>query len=169
MQIGREFDPFALTRPAIERMERAAQDVSDAFHARLAVDARDLGIELQNLGTRVERITAGVPLAIPGAPPGVGGTTIPGEVQPRGPAAGKIRTEEQARLDEQFSLIFDDFLVNIITARQTMSGAFSDLALNIADTFAIELTKAMRESFIKPMVQGMTELLQEGLHHFLAA
>ena len=73
VQIGREFDPFALTRPAIERMERAAQDVSDMFHARLAVDARDLGIELQNLGTRVERITAGVPLAIPGAPPGVGG------------------------------------------------------------------------------------------------
>jgi hypothetical protein len=79
------------------------------------------------------------------------------------PPPSTIRTEEQARLDEQFSAIFDDFFVTILTAQNTLGGAFAGLALGIADTFAIELTKAMRESFITPMVRGLTELLQEGL------
>ena len=84
-------------------------------------------------------------------------------LQPRGPAAGKIRTEEQARLDDQFALIFDDFMVTLLTAQDTLGGAFKGLALGLADTFAIELTKAMRESFINFLVPALTDLLQEGL------
>ena len=53
-----------------------------------------------------------------------------------------IRTEEQARLDEQFSLIFDDMLISILTAQKTVGDAFAGLAIGIVDTFAIEFTKA---------------------------
>ena len=163
LPIGQTINALALLRPAIEYMERQTQYAADAMKALAESDARDLAITLKNLGTRVERIIEGVPLAIPGAPPGVGGTSIPGEVQPRGPAAGKIRTEAQDRLDEQFSYIFDDMLVSILTARKTIGEAFGDLALGIIDVFAVEFTKSLREAFITPVVRGLTDLLQDAL------
>jgi len=163
LPIGQTINALALLRSTIEYTERQTQYAADAMKALAESDARDLAITLKNLGTRVERIIGGVPLAIPGAPPGVGGTTIPGEVQPRGPAAGGIRTEAQARLDEQFSYIFDDMLVSILTARKTIGEAFGDLALGIIDVFAVEFTKSLREAFITPVVRGLTDLLQDAL------
>jgi hypothetical protein len=138
-----------------ERAEGVANGLA-AMNARL----------LEILGARAELIRQGVPLPLAGGMIQQGGPGQPSPGAPifRGlPPPSTIRTEEQARLDEQFSAIFDDFFVTILTAQNTLGGAFAGLALGIADTFAIELTKAMRESFITPMVRGLTELLQEGL------
>lgn len=121
------------------------------------------------LGERVGKLAKGVPLVIPGAPPGVGGTTIPGELQPKGPPADKIRTEQQAALDAEFSAIFDNFLFSVLTAQKSLGEAFGDLALGIVDTFAIEFSKAMREAFITPIIKGLTDLLVSGLKSILAS
>jgi len=121
------------------------------------------------LGERVGKLAKGVPLVIPGAPPGVGGTTIPGELQPKGPPADTIRTEQQAALDEQFASIFDGFLFSVLTAQKSLGEAFGDLALGIVDTFAIEFSKAMREAFITPIIKGLTDLLVSGLKSILAS
>jgi len=132
------------------------------------VDATSPIGRIENLGKAIEKITKGVPLALPpGLSPvqqGGPGQPFPGAPIFTGmPAPDTIRTYEQARLDDQFSLIFDDFLVSILTAQKTLSQAFGGLALGIADQFAIEFTKAFRESFITPVVQGLTDLLNDAL------
>jgi len=74
-----------------------------------------------------------------------------------------LRTEEQARLDEQFSVIFDDMLVSILTAQKTLGGAFAGLAFGIVDTFAVEFTKELRRSFIDPIIRDLTDMLQSAV------
>ena len=157
---GLTFDQVLdLLGKGMKQVEENAQGVANGM---AAINARLLEI----LGARAEWIRQGVPLPLP---PGLIQTGGPGQPFPGAPeffglpSPKDIRTEEQARLDQQFEAIFDDFFVTILTAQNTLSGAFAGLALGIADTFAIELTKAMRESFITPLVRGMTELLQEGL------
>ena len=92
------------------------------------------------------------------------GQPIPGgEIFGGVPRPKDIRTVEQDRIDQQFNAIFDDMLISILTAQKTLGGAFAGLALGIADTLTIEFTKTLRESFITPVIQGLTDLLQEGL------
>jgi len=166
LPIGQTINALALLRPAIEYMERQTQYAADAMKALAESDARDLAVDLKNLGTRVERIIEGIPLA---QGPGLIQTGGPGQPIPGGevfgglPPPGTVRTEAQARLDEQFSYIFDDMLVSILTARKTIGEAFGDLALGIIDVFAVEFTKSLREAFITPVVRGLTDLLQDAL------
>lgn len=122
------------------------------------------------VGQRVGKIMKGVPLAGPLGGSGIpGGGPRPGQIIPGLSASGlpphpsTVRTEEQARLDEQFSVIFDDMLVSILTAQKTLGPAFAGLALGIVDTFAVEFTKKLREDFITPVIQGLTDMLQSAL------
>ena len=140
----------------IDDLERKGRELNSA----IVTNFEDAMVEV---GERVGKIIRGVPLAIPGAPPGVGGRTIPGELQPRGPRAQDIRTEQEARLDEQFGLIFDDFLLTILTAQATLGDAFKGLATNILDTFAREMILSMQKDFIQPLAQGLTNLLKDAL------
>jgi hypothetical protein len=143
-------------------MEQVEENAKGVANGLAAMNARMLEI----LGARAELIGQGVPLPLPGGVIQQGG---PGQPFPGAPIfgglppPGGIRTEEQARLDDQFSLIFDDFLVSILTAQKTLGEAFGGLAIGIIDTFAIEFTKSLRESFITPMVRGLTDLLQSAL------
>ena len=166
LPLGRAFDPIALLRPALERLEREADDAADMARALAEVDAREIARNLTILGNQVANITEGVPLAVSGSPfqqarpgqiiPGLSASGLP-------PHPSTVRTEEQARLDEQFSAIFDDMLVSILTAQKTVGAAFAGLAIGVVDTFAIEFTKALRESFITPVVRGLTDMLQSAL------
>jgi hypothetical protein len=74
-----------------------------------------------------------------------------------------LRTDKQAQLDEQFSAIFDDMIVSILTARKTVGEAFAGLAFGIVDTFAQEFSKELQKSFVTPVIQSLTNFLQEGL------
>jgi len=141
-----------LLNKGMEQVEENAKGVADGF---AAINARFLEI----LGGRVGNIISGVPLPLqPGL---IQQGVLP--VFDKGPDAHKIRTEKQARIDEQFDLIFDDMLVSILTARKTIGEAFGDLALGIIDVFAVEFTKSLREAFITPVVRGLTDLLQDAL------
>ena len=134
-------------------LERFAKELNTAL-----VDGLDT--TLVGVGRKVAEITKGVPLAVGGAPAIQPGGLV---VQPTGPAAKDIRTEEQARIDAQFDAIFDDMLISIITAQKTLGGAFAGLALGIVDIFAAEFTKSLRESFITPLIRDLTDFLSEGL------
>jgi hypothetical protein len=158
------FTPEFLLGAATSATQQAAE-VAEGF-ARGEAEARkvrreDFGEDLSRTLDRLALLSEakGVPLALPLAPPGFRF----GATEPIGPAGKTIRTEAQAVLDEQFNAIFDDFLVSIITARQTLAGAFAGLALGIADTLAIEFTKSFRDAFIKPLTEGLTELLNGAL------
>ena len=73
------------------------------------------------------------------------------------------RDAELEALDAQFASIFDGFLTSIITAQQTVGGAFAGLALGVVDTFAQEFTKSLRTHFIDPVIKGLSELLSEAV------
>jgi len=141
-------------------LERFAKELNTVL-----VDGLDT--TLVGVGRKVGEIAKGVPLA-PGGPgliqQGGPGQPFPGApIFDKGPDAHKIRTEQQAALDEQFQSLFDDFLVSILTARATVGEAFKGLALGIVDTFAQEFVKSLHTKFITPMVQGLTDLLTDAL------
>jgi hypothetical protein len=143
-------------------MKEAEERAQGLANGVAAMNARFLEI----LGGQVGNIMRGTPLALPGGLIQQGG---PGQPFPGAPIFGglpppsTIRTEEQARIDEQFSLIFDDMLISILTAQKTLGEAFGELALGIVDTFAVEMAKALRESFVTPVIQGLTDMLQSAL------
>jgi hypothetical protein len=157
-QIG---DPFKRWTAARER------DAQDAEAAWAAVQIRRSNVTTEWLEL-LRILSSGVEQLVPpsGSPIQAGG---PGQPFPGAPIFGglpppsSIRTEEQARLDEQFTAIFDDMLISILTAQKTLGEAFGGLALGIVDTFAAEFTKSLHKEFITPMVQELTNLLQSAL------
>ena len=68
------------------------------------------------------------------------------------------------QLDAQFASLFDGFLTSIITAQQTVGGAFAGLALGIVDTFAQQFVISLRQQFIDPVIKGLTDMLSEALN-----
>jgi hypothetical protein len=162
-----EFTPEELGDPFKRGLE-LAQKEADATAAAIESATLRLRLFAEEWLELLRILSSGVEQLVPpsGSPIQQGG---PGQPFPGAPIfgglppPGTIRTEEQARLDDQFSLIFDDMLVSILTAQRTVGEAFAGFALGIVDTFAIEFTKALRESFVTPVIQGLTDLLQSAL------
>jgi len=156
------FDALTVLGRDLKRLEENAEGAANGLAAMKKredeISKGRLGNELERLSDRAAELFKTTPLALGPTP-----EFRAAAAEPIGPAAKTIRTEAQAALDEQFNAIFDDMLISIITARQTLGGAFAGLALGIVDQFAIEFTKAFRESFITPVIQGLTELLNDAL------
>ena len=129
----------------VEALARQMQEAEDHAKGLALAEATLTDIRLEELG----RISKSFAFVLPeGSPIQQGG---PGQPFPGAPIFGglphpdTIRTEEQARLDEQFSLIFDDMLISILTAQKTLGEAFGGLAIGIVDTFRHRVHEAIAQ------------------------
>lgn len=161
-QIG---DPFKKGLELAKNKARDTEAAIEAAHTKQANMTTDWLEFLSILSSGVEKPIVGAPPAIPKDLAAVlAGQPVPGEeIFKPGPSIEKLRTEEQARIDAEFTAIFDNFLFTILTAQGTLGDAFKGLATGILDTFAREMINSMQESFIQPLARGLTDLLKTAL------
>ena len=143
----------------MKRAENARRRMANGLAHERANAAADTGA--------LARISRACHLPLPARSPIQRGG--PGQPFPGAPIFGGLPRPEQFEQKNRRGsmsnsrLIFDDMLISILTAQKTVGQAFAGLAIGIVDTFAIEFTKALRESFITPVIRGLTDMLQSAL------
>lgn len=73
------------------------------------------------------------------------------------------RPQDRERINQEFSAIFEDFIVQTITARKGLKEAFGDLALGVVDVFASEFAKAFQASLQRHVIAPLANLLEGAL------